>query len=118
VRTLMSEGLGHFQTFMSVKEWLGRHTPPAYLVAGGPANPPAGNVEHRTLQQRLIGVLSALYDGYKAGIPAGAAPINAARSSMLGQAGIEGALYAVAARGLLVKFDPISDPRFAPIPHP
>ena len=52
------------------------------------------------------------------GIPAGAGTINAARASMLGQTGIEGALDAVAAAGLLVKFDPIADPRFAPIPHP
>jgi hypothetical protein len=70
------------------------------------------------LQQRFTGLLTALYDGYKAGIPAGAGTINAARASMLGQTGIEGALDAVAAAGLLVKFDPIADPRFAPIPHP
>jgi hypothetical protein len=119
VRTLMSEGGDHFQTFIFVKEWLGRHTPSStYLVAGGPASPPAGNAEHQALQQRLIGVLTALYDGYKARIPAGASQINAARSSMLGQTGIEGALDAVAGQGLLVTFDSVADPRFAPIPHP
>ena len=31
---------------------------------------------------------------------------------------VEGALNAVAAAGLLVTFDPIADPRFAPIHHP
>ena len=118
VRTLMSEGGDHFQTFIFAKEWLGRHSPQSYLVAGGPADPPAGNAEHRVLQQRFVGVLNLLYDGYKAGIPAGASMINAARSSMLGQTGIEGALNAIAATGLLVKFDPVADPRFAPIPHP
>jgi hypothetical protein len=118
VRTLISEGGDHFQTFLFVQEWLGRHTPPStYLVAGGPAEP-AGSPQHQVLQQRFTGVLTTLYDGYKAGIPAGAGTINAARASMLGQTGIEGALDAVAGAGLLVKFDPIADPRFAPIPHP
>jgi hypothetical protein len=118
VRTLISEGGDHFQTFLFVQEWLGRHTPPStYLVAGGPADP-TGSPQHQALQQRFAGVLAALYNGYKAGIPEGAGTINAARASMLGQTGIEGALDAVAAAGLLVKFDPIADPRFAPIPHP
>jgi hypothetical protein len=118
VRTLISEGGDHFQTFLFVQEWLGRHTPPStYLVAGGPADP-TGSPQHQALQQRFTGVLAALYNGYKAGIPEGAGTINAARASMLGQTGIEGALDAVAAAGLLVKFDPIADPRFAPIPHP
>jgi hypothetical protein len=119
MRAVMSEGGDHFQTFLFIKEWLGRHTPPStYLVPGGPADPPAGNAEHATLQQRYVGLLTALHDGFKAGIPAGAATINAARASMLGQAGIEGALDAVAAKGFLVKFDPVADPRFAPIAHP
>jgi Ferritin-like len=119
VRTLMSEGGDHFQTFLFVKEWLGRHTPPStYLITDGSADSPAGATEHQTLQQRFIGILNGLYDGYKARIPAGAGTINAARASMLGQAGIEGALDAIAAKGLLVKFEPVSDPRFAPIPHP
>ena len=118
VRTLISEGGDHFQTFLFVQEWLGRHTPPStYLVAGGPADP-TGSPQHQALQQRFAGVLAALYNGFKAGIPEGAGTINAARASMLGQTGIEGALDAVAAAGLLVKFDPIADPRFAPIPHP
>ena len=118
VRTLISEGGDHFQTFLFVQEWLGRHTPPStYLVAGGPADP-AGSPQHQALQQRFASVLAALYNGYKAGIPEGAGTINAARVSMLGQTGIEGGLDAVAAAGFLVKFDPIADPRFAPIPHP
>jgi hypothetical protein len=37
---------------------------------------------------------------------------------MLGSSGVEGALDALAAKGFLVVFDPLSDPRFAPIPHP
>ena len=118
VRTLMSEGGDHFQTFIFVKEWLGRHARETYLVAGGPAPPPTGNPQHQTVQQRFVAVLNALYDGYKAGIPAGAGTINRARNSMLGPDGVEGALDAVTAAGLLVKFDPVADPRFAPIHHP
>ena len=116
VRTLTSEGGDHFQTFLFVREWLGRHAPSTYLVAGDlPTPPEAPNTKPCSSASPL---LTALYDGYKAGIPAGAGTINAARASMLGQTGIEGALDAVAAAGLLVKFDPIADPRFAPIPHP
>jgi hypothetical protein len=118
VRTLISEGGDHFQTFIFVKEWLGRHTPPATYLVAGVLGDPAGHPEHLTLQQRFVDVLSALHDGYKAGIPAGATEINAARTAMLGQAGIEGALNAVAEKNLLVKFDPVTDPRFAPIFHP
>jgi Ferritin-like len=118
VQTLMSEGGDHFQTFLFVREWLGRHVPATYLVAGGPLSPPGGNLQHRTVQQRFVNVLNMLYDGYKAGIPAGAVTINNARVAMLGQDGVEGALNAVAAAGLLVTFDPIADPRFAPIRRP
>ena len=118
VQTLMSEGGDHFQTFLFVQEWLGRHVPATYLVAGGPLSPPGGNPQHQTVQQRFVNVLNMLYDGYKAGIPAGAVTINNARAAMLGQDGVEGALNAVAAAGLLVTFDSIADPRFAPIHHP
>jgi hypothetical protein len=119
VRAVISEGGDHFQTFLFIKEWLGRHTPPStYLVAGGPADPPPGSAEHQALQQAYGNLLSALHTGFKAGIPAGAPTINDARNSMLGKAGIEGKLEALAAKGLLVKFDAIADPRFAPIAPP
>jgi len=118
VSTLISEGGDHFQTFIFVQEWLGRHAPATYLVGGGPPAPPPGNRQHQTLQQRLADVLNMLYGGYKAGIPAGAEEINAGRGAMLGSDGVEGALDAVAAVGLLVTFDAVTDPRFAPIHHP
>jgi hypothetical protein len=70
------------------------------------------------VQQRFVALLNALHDGLRAGIPAGAPAINAARSAMLGPNGIEGALDAVAAKGFLVTFDPVADPRFAPIAPP
>jgi len=118
VRALISEGGDHFQTFLFVNEWLGRHTPPSmYLVAGGPADPGA-SPEHGALQQAYSDLLTALHTGFKAGIPAGAATINAARASMLGPTGIEGKLDAIAAKGFLVKFDALADPRFSPIAPP
>jgi hypothetical protein len=118
VRALISEGGDHFQTFLFVKEWLGRHTPPStYLVGGGPTDP-SGSAEHQALQQAYNDLLSALNTGFKAGIPAGAPTINAARASMLGPTGIEGKLDAIAAKGFLVKFDALADPRFAPIAPP
>jgi hypothetical protein len=119
VQTVMSSHGDLLQTCYHVKLWLNRHTPPAtYLVAANLAAPPATNLEHRTLQRRFASLLGMLYVGYKDGFPAGASHINAARSSMLGSEGLEGALDALAARGFLVVFDPLSDPRFAPIPHP
>ena len=56
--------------------------------------------------------------GYRQAIPAGAVDINAARTAMLAPDGIRGAMDAVAARGFLVVFDTIVDPRFAPIDPP
>lgn len=119
IRTVMSEGGDHYQTFLFVKEWLARHVPDTtYLIGPNLSAPPAGDTDHKTLQSRYAALLQALYDGYKAGMPKGAATVNAARNSMLGVTGIEGALDAVAAKGFLVVFDPIPDPRFAPITRP
>jgi hypothetical protein len=118
VRALISEGGDHFQTFLFVQEWLGRHDPARYLVAGGPAEPPAGNAQHDDLQRAYRALLEALYTGLEMRMPRGASRINDARSSMLGANGIEGKLQAVAAKGLIIKFDDIADERFAPIAPP
>jgi ferritin-like protein len=118
VRTLISEGGDHFQTFLFIQEWLGRHQPARYLVAGGPVDPPAGDAAHDDLQKAYKELLEALYAGLQAGMPRGAPRINAARNSMLGANGIEGKLQAVAAKGLIIKFDAIADPRFAPVAPP
>ena len=119
IRTVMSEGEDHFQTFQFIKEWLGRHVPDtSYLIGANLAAPPAGNPAHAQLQARYLALLQGLYTGYKAGMPRGAPAVNQARQSMLGATGIEGALDDVAAAGFLASFDPIADPRFAPVPHP
>jgi hypothetical protein len=118
IRTVMAEGDDHWQTFLFVKEWLGRHSESTYLRSPTPAPPPAGNSAHGTLQQRYRTLLEKLDSAYRLGLPAGASTLNDARASMLGAGGIEGALTAIADQGFLVVFDPIADPRFAPIDPP
>jgi len=117
IRTVMAEGADHWQTFLFVKEWLGRHEEPTYLIAGLKP-PPASSPEHQTLQSRYKTLLGTLFDAYTRRIPAGAGDINKARGSMLSADGIEGALDAIAARQFSIVFDPISDPRFAAIDPP
>jgi hypothetical protein len=70
------------------------------------------------LQTRYVALLGRLYDGYSKGLPLGAADVNAARTAMLGPTGIEGALEAVASTGVLPRFDPVADPRFAALQPP
>jgi Ferritin-like len=118
VRTVMAEGQDHWETFHAVKEWLGRHRETDYLRGANLTPPPAGNAAHRDLQQRYLALLERLYTGYQQGIPRGAPDINAARASMLGPTGLQGALDAVAAGPFLVVFDPIADSRFAAIQPP
>jgi hypothetical protein len=118
IRSIMSEGEEHFETFKFIQEWLGAHNPNDYLRSPNLAPPPAGNPLHQTLQQRYRTLLQQLFDGYQQGLPAGAASINAARNLMLGAGGIKGAAEAVAQAGFLVVFDAVNDPRFAPIDHP
>jgi hypothetical protein len=117
IRTVMAEGEDHWQTFLFVKEWLGRHEEPTYLIAGLKP-PPAANPAHQTLQTRYKALLGTLFDAYTRRIPAGAGDINKARGSMLGADGIEGALDAIAAGKFSIIFDPISDARFAAIDPP
>jgi hypothetical protein len=119
VRALISEGGDHFQTFLFIQEWLGRHKEPAqYLVAGGPREPSSADAAHVALQTAYKDLLELLYKGLKMRMPAGASRINDARNAMLGEGGIEGRLQAVAGRGLIIRFDPIADERFAPIVPP
>ena len=114
----MSEGADHYQTFLFVQEWLGRHTPETTYLISPASPPPANNQAHKTLQDRYRNLLESLYSAYKTGLPAGGMALNAARTAMLAPDGIVGALDAVAAQGFLPIFDPIVDPRFAPIGHP
>jgi Ferritin-like len=118
IRKIMSEGADHYQTFLFIQEWLGRHTQDSdYLIS--PASPPLpSNQAHKTLQSRYRNLLDSLFGAYNAGLPAGGVALNAARTAMLAPDGIVGALDAIAAQGFLPVFDPIADPRFAPVAHP
>ncbi len=118
LRTVMAEGEEHWRTFRFVKDWLTRHTPAEYLRAVNLQPPPAGNGPHTTLQQRYRALLDGLFQAYVMGMPRGAPLLNAARASMLGADGIEGALETVANQGFLAVFDPVPDPRFAPVMPP
>lgn len=118
LRTVMAEGEEHWRTFRFVKDWLTRHTPAEYLRGADLQPPPAGNELHATLQRRYRALLDGLFQAYAQGMPRGAPLLNAARASMLGADGIEGALDAVANQGFLAVFDPVADPRFSPVAPP
>ena len=77
---------------------------------------PSGAQVHRNLQTEYQDAIDRLYQGYLAGVPDGAADLNAARTAMIG--GIAAAAEAVAAAGFLVVFDPPADSRFAPVDPP
>jgi ferritin-like protein len=118
IRTVMAEGSDHWETFLFIKEWLGRHPEATYLRAANLQPPPPGNAAHQAMQQRYVSLLNTLYDGYQKGLPQGATEINDARSAMIGAGGMQGAMEAVASAEFLAVFDPIADPRFAAIPPP
>jgi hypothetical protein len=116
VRAIMAEGSDHWQTFLFVQEWLGRHTPATYLRTMAPAA--AALPAHQALQTRYVSLLEKLHSGYAKGLPLGAGDVNDARAAMLGGAGIEGALEAVASTGAIPQFDAIADPRFTALQPP
>jgi hypothetical protein len=118
LRTVMAEGEEHWRTFRFIKDWLIRHPPAEYLRGSDLQPPPVGNGPHAALQQRYRALLDGLFQAYALGMPRGAPLLNAARASMLGTNGIEGALEAVANQGFLAVFDPVPDPRFAPVAPP
>jgi hypothetical protein len=118
LRTVMAEGEEHWRTFRFVKDWLTLHPPGDYLRGANLQPPPAGNEPHATLQRRYRALLDRLFQSYADGMPRGALPLNAARASMLGADGIEGALDAVANQGFLAVFDSVPDPRFASVAPP
>jgi len=116
VRTIMAEGEDHFETFRAIQVWLGRHPEADYLRATRNTAPPAGDPDHVELQTRYRAILEQLHRGYTFGNPGGAPDINGARMDMVGS--LDAAAQAIAERGFLVVFDPVADPRFAPIDPP
>ena len=117
IRTIMAEGEDHYETFLAIREWLGRHPNEGdFLRAVTP--PPANDPTHQTLQTTYRKLLEALHKGYTLGIRAGAPDVVAARSLMIDPGGVDAAAQAVTNRGFIVTFAPIDDPRFTSIDPP
>jgi hypothetical protein len=116
VRTIMAEGEDHFEAFRAIQVWLSAHQEQQYLRSTSNTAPPAGDPDHGELQARYRAILEQLHRGYSFGNPGGAPDINGARMDMVGP--LDAAAQSIAQRGFLVIFDPIADPRFAPIDPP
>jgi Ferritin-like len=116
VRTIMAEGEDHFEAFRAIQVWLSAHQEQQYLRSTSNTAPPAGDPDHGELQARYRAILEQLHRGYSFGNPGGAPDINGARMDMVGP--LDAAAQSIARRGFLVIFDPIADPRFAPIDPP
>jgi ferritin-like protein len=116
VRTIMAEGEDHFEAFRAIQVWLGAHQEQQYLRSTNNTAPPSGDPGHQELQTRYRAILEQLHRGYTSGNPGGARDINGARMDMVGP--LHAAAESIAQRGFLVIFDPLTDPRFAPIDPP
>jgi hypothetical protein len=116
VESIMADGTEHFETFSFIQEWLSSHPENAYLL--NLRQPDATVSAHATLQTRYAALLDTLFQGYQAGLPAGADEIARARADMLSPNGIRGACEALADAGFLVTFEAPNDPRFTPINRP
>ena len=118
IRSVIAEGEDHFETFLSIQEWLSSHTETDYLRSPAPPRPPAGNPADATLQAAYTSLLNNLYTGYKKGRFLGANEITTARASMVGPDGIVVKAEAVARQNFLLVFSTPDDARFAPIDPP
>jgi len=118
IRAIMAEGEEHWQTFLFIRQWLGRHDEADYLRAPALAPAPAGNTAQAELSAQYEALLVTLHQAYEKGLPGGAADLNNARNAMLGAAGIEGSIQDVATAGFLPVFPVPADARFTPIPAP
>jgi rubrerythrin len=115
VRTIMAEGEDHFETFRAIQVWLSAHQESEYLRSRAGA-PPPDDGDHQALQTIYRRILERLFQGYTVGNPLGAPDINAARTDMVGV--LDATAQQIAGRGFLVVFDPLTDPRFAPLDPP
>jgi Ferritin-like len=116
VRTIMAEGEDHFETFRAMQVWLSAHQESEYLRSTAGTAPPPEDPDHQEVQTIYRAILEQLYRGYTFGNPGGAPDINGARMDMVGR--LDAAAQKIAQRGFLVVFDPLTDPRFAPIDPP
>jgi rubrerythrin len=116
IRSVMADGLDHYETFLDLREWLSGHSPNDYLLSV--REPTPDDSSHRRLQDLLLLVLQTLRQGYVLGLPRGGDDIAHARDLMLGN-GLLAACEELRAKGLMVVFDPISsDSDFGVIARP
>ena len=80
--------------------------------------PPKGNEDHQALQEFYRDLLKELYNGYSIGFPEGGEQINKARNLMVLPDDMQRIIGKICARGYLIAFDALKDPRFSPIPPP
>ncbi len=105
IRSVMSDGLDHYETFQDMQEWLAHYAPNDYLL--NLRQPTATARDHQRLQELLLQVLQTLRRGYTVPLPQGADDIARARDLMLGN-GLLNACEILRREGLLMVFDPIS----------
>ena len=116
IRTVMSEGADHWQSFKFIQHWLARHDPADYLAPLAAVPSRQARDANKVLQDNYVALLETLFEGYQVGLPEGAPKINAARAAMRGSAdSLDVVAQAVADAGMLVRFDPLTDPHFAPL---
>ena len=106
IRSVMADGLDHYETFLDVREWLAHHNPTDYLL--NLRQPALDEPAHQHLQEVFMQVLQMLRRGYAVALPQGADDIARARDLMLG-GGLLTACESLRGKGFLVVFDPITD---------
>jgi hypothetical protein len=111
IRTVMSEGEDHFETFQFIKEWLKPHKPAEYLRSADMKVGTSASPAHVKLQNKYRELLQQLDRGYRQGFPDGGEDIKQARGSMVSRFGIEDLAEAVSEENLLVSFDWIENDR-------
>jgi hypothetical protein len=115
IRSVMADGMDHYETFLDVQVWLSRHPDSgSYLLPV--TDPGPDNALHRQLQDRYRDLIVPLRDGYVTGVPQGKDSIERARTVMFGA--LQKTCEELAANNILVKFEPLTDDDFKPIDPP
>ena len=117
IRSIMADGMDHFETFSAMKEWLAAADPNDYLLKlTTPKQPPP---EHQKFQETYVALLGLLRTAYSTNsADDGAEDIAHARLKMVATDGLEDQADALAAKGIQLSFDPLNDPDFAPLAPP
>lgn len=101
--SVIADGGDHLETFQFMREWLQPLGGGALRGANLPMAP-ANDPRQVALQAAYARLLEQLEQGYRAGMPAGARNVTAARGLMTGEDGIDALAEQLAAAGFLVTF--------------